>query len=369
MARAMLCLLLAVGPVLADGKVFRPREYKGSLEEQSQEAIIIYTPGADGKPAMEDLILKIAVKGEVDRFAWVVPFPNEPQVAKEEAQLFQELFAYVEARKAEQATKKGKSTFAAVGSKAEDNKPVEVLQRQVVGSYDVAVVRENEAGALNRWLTQEGFQALGDDAEDVLGFYRQQRSVFACIKVKDATPNEKKYIELHPLRFTFEPGRAEGIYFPMKLTGLQDDPFRVTLYVFHRWWIDDHQSEQGYEQRGFRLDYRDWDSSGCTPNAGKAWSAPASDVFLQSKAHLLPATTQLFQTLHPGQRYYLTRIQGEFQPRDVRQWADDLWLQSYRVSAVQRAKPWLLGGGVILFALLATLLVWKIQRGKLATQG
>src|SRR5687768_10902895 len=48
-----LILLLCCESVLADGKVFDPRDYKGSLEEQSQEAILIYTPGEEGEEATQ----------------------------------------------------------------------------------------------------------------------------------------------------------------------------------------------------------------------------------------------------------------------------------------------------------------------------
>src|SRR5262249_15285526 len=151
----------------------------------------------------------IGIKGAVDRFAWVIPFPNEPKVERESAQLFAELFNYVESRLADQSRRKISESGAkdGVAEKGEaKSKPVEVLARKTVGSYDVAIVRENESGALNRWLKEEGFQELGDDAEDVLKFYREKRYVFACVKVKDALPDEKKYIELHPLRFSFKTG-------------------------------------------------------------------------------------------------------------------------------------------------------------------
>ena len=44
--------------VFADGKVMPQRNDKGSLEEKAQEAIIMFTPGSDGKGAVEDLIIK-----------------------------------------------------------------------------------------------------------------------------------------------------------------------------------------------------------------------------------------------------------------------------------------------------------------------
>jgi hypothetical protein len=329
---ALALILLTPCLVLADGKVFRPRTYQGSLEEQSQEAIIIFHASSAKGDAVEDLILKVSVKGQTDHFAWVVPFPSEPEVRKEEAALFKELFDYVDRRSWESGQgrhlDKGKDKDKDGGSKDGGPRPVEVLSRKVVGSYDVAVVRENTKGALNDWLKNEGFEELGD-AADTAGFYRDKGYVFACIKVKDATSSGERAADLHPLRFTFKTGGRDGIYFPMKLTGAQKEPFHVNLYVFYRLWINDDHSKYGYVHRGMRLMHRDRDTSECVANGGKAYSAPETDPYLRPYASQLTEVSRLFQKLHPGERYYLTNIHGTFRPADVRDWNDDLWMFPY----------------------------------------
>jgi hypothetical protein len=325
----ILGVLLVPAVALADGKVVAPRQYAGSLEERAQEAIIIFQGSDTRGEAVEDLILKIRVEGEIDRFAWVIPFPTKPTTGREDAKLFQELHGYVETRIAQGAGgfKKTGHTIGAV--KGAEPKAVEVLSRQTVGSYDVSVVRENVAGNLNGWLRKEGYQEL-PDAEDVIGFYRKKGYVFACIKVADAQLGKVKAADLHPLRFTFRTGGRDGIYFPMKMTGLQKEPFDVNLYVFYRFWINDRLSKFGYVHRGFQLRYRDWDSPACEPDAGKAYSAPDEDPFLRPLAHRIPTVAKLFQKLHPGAKYYLTNIQGwRLRPKDVRAWSDDLWLFPY----------------------------------------
>ncbi len=93
--RATLLVFFLAGLAPADGKVVPPRDYKGSLEEKAQEAIIIFHGSEKPGDAVEDLILKITVQGETKSFAWVVPFPNEPQVQKADAKLFEELYDYV----------------------------------------------------------------------------------------------------------------------------------------------------------------------------------------------------------------------------------------------------------------------------------
>jgi len=330
---AVFCTCSPMSPAWADGKIVRPADYEGSLEERAQEAILIFHTSREPGGSREDLILKIRVEGEAERFAWIVPFPNEPKVAEEDPELFHELFDYVEARLA--SFRRGSKYPAAAKTPAMEAEPkgpgVEVLSRKVVGTFDVAIVREKVAGALNQWLEQEGYQTLtGDDADEVLKFYRDKEYVFACIKVSEAELQKDQPVDVHPLRFSFMPGGRDGMYFPMKLTGLQEQPFDVNLYIFYGKWVNDRLSKFGYEYRGFTRKYRDWDTSECEPNAGKAYSAPRHDAFLRSMAGRLPLTAKLFQKLHPGERYYLTNIQANgLEPKDVVEWPDDLWLFPY----------------------------------------
>ena len=330
---ASVVLLSCCLPAMADGKAFAPKVYKerpytGSVEEKSQEAIIVFHAGEGGRSAMEDLILKVSVKGDVDTFGWVIPFPKEPKAAKEDAVLFEELFAYVEARQKQLSAMRPK----AHGTKDEGmgaEEKVEVLSRRTVGSYDVAIVREREKGALNQWLDDQGFQTV-PEGETVIEFYRKKGYVFACIKVSDAELSTKRSVDLHPLRFTFETGGRDASYYPMKMTGLQKEPFDINLYVLYRFWLNDRLNQYGYVHRGFSRRYRDWDTPKCVANGGKAYSAPQTDPFLRSLAHKLPNVAKLFQKLYPGRKYYLTNIQLHVsKPSDLLDWADDLWLFPY----------------------------------------
>jgi len=325
------CLALLTGAVSrtsADGVVRPLRQYAGSLEELAQEAVIIFHDSDLPGGATEDLILKISVQssGEVGNFGWVVPFPRQPVVEKEDARLFKELYDYVEARTRRRPRNGGRGDFEAKEAVPSAG-GVDVLSRKIVGSYDVAVVRENVAGSLDQWLEKEGFQTLGQDAEDVVGFYRRKGYVFACVKVSDAALSGGVAVDLHPLRFTFRTGGCDGIYFPMKMTGLQRERFDVNLYVFYKAWLNENTAQYGYARRSFALKHRDWDTAQCRPNAGKAWSAPETDVFLRDLAHTVPTVAKLFQKLHPGERYYLTNLNAlNLKPEFVRAWADDLWL-------------------------------------------
>jgi hypothetical protein len=206
---------------------------------------------------------------------------------------------------------------------------VEVLSRKDVGSYDVAVVRENKSGALVDWLVENGYRKP-ESAEDVIGSYRKKGYVFACVKVSDAARTKGAEASLHPLRFTFGTGGRDGIFFPMRLTGLQSEPFDVNLYVFYDKWINDRLSRFGYMHRGFSLIWRDYDTPACQPNAGKSWTDPSADPYLKGHESTFPSVTALFRKLHPGARYYLTNIRATaLKAADIRAWSDDLWLFPY----------------------------------------
>ncbi|MFP4107235.1 MAG: DUF2330 domain-containing protein [Phycisphaerae bacterium] len=326
----LLMFALLAGLAAADG-VILPKEtatqpYEGSLAEEAQEAIIFFDGKAEPS-AREDVILKISVTGELSEFGWVVPFPAAPDIAKEDPALFAELHEYVQYRQAQLVRKpKGSSGAQAAREAVDSDVPVEVISQKTVGNYDTAVLKENEPGALNDWLKSSGYRTL-PDAEDVLSFYRDKGYVFACIKVSDAALEKDRAVELHPLRFTFHTGGEDGVYYPMKMSGLLPEPFDVNLYVFYRAWLNDHLNGYGYAHRGFYLNFRDWDSPRCESNAGKSWSAPSTDPYLQDAAGLIPTVTTVAQKLHPGRRFYLTNIRAEqLEPDSVRAWRDDLWL-------------------------------------------
>ena len=194
-------LAASPAPAWADGKVFPPADYRGSLEERAQEAIIIFHGGEKSGEAVEDLILKISVEGDASS-PGSCPFPREPQTAKEDAALFRELFDYVEVRSVRpQPRRRPKSDAAGCqdgGGQAGRSALAEDRRR-----FDVAVVRENQPGALNDWLKRERYQPLPDGAA-VIEFYRQKGYVFACAKVSDVELQKGHAVELHPLRFTFK---------------------------------------------------------------------------------------------------------------------------------------------------------------------
>ena len=307
-----------------------PLAYEGSLNEQAQEAILIFVPGDGTRESRQDLILKITVAGEVEQFAWVLPLPAEPKTSREDGAIFKELHDYVQFRRRPARPKASKGVFGGVDSLAENAAPkVEVLSRKIVGNYDVAVVREKLEGGLIEWLKANEYQ-VPEQAGELAAFYREKEYVFACVKVSEVALEKDAPVDLHPLRFSFSSGGRDGIYFPMRMTGLQDAPFDVNLYVFYDKWINDDLSPYGFVHRGFKLRWRDYDTRACEANAGKLWSAPGTDPYLRGSEGIYPRVTAMMQKLHPGKRFYLTNLYANrLNPDDVLDWSDDLWLFPY----------------------------------------
>ncbi|MGC4001614.1 MAG: DUF2330 domain-containing protein [Pirellulales bacterium] len=315
----------------ADGKLVRPRDYAGSLEERAQEAIIVFQEGDETRSAVEDLILKIAVKGNVREFAWIIPLPNVPNGSVESPALFHELFDYCETRRTS-VKHAGESKTEAKTAKSVERGVTE-LKTQLVGDFRISTIREETPGALDDWLLANGYQSLGDDAADVLRFYREKRWCYACIRVSDAALAGDRPVDLRPLRLRFETGGRDGIVFPMKLTGLQTDPFDVNLYVFAQAWLNDDLNAFGYVHRGLTLKFRDFDGPNCVANAGKLYGRPAEDAYLRPYAPRLPETAKFFLANYPGERFYLTNLGiRNLDPRTARAWPDDLWLFPYYTS-------------------------------------
>ena len=324
-------LIFSVHVLFADGKVV-PRKYspdhalyKASLEEYSQQAIIIMKQDEKGD-VHEDLIIRIGVEGDHTDFAWIVPFPKPPEIFEEKSIIFEELFHYVKYMTYNRRPSKKSGEMKSEGTKnSEADSQLTVISRKTVGAFETAVVETKETDALNKWLKAEGYQELEDKA-NILKEYIDKKYVFACVKVKDVSNDEKRK-ELHPLRFSFKTGGKDGIYFPMKMTGLQEESFDINLYVFYRYWVNQRNNKFGYQKLGFEKRYRDYDTRACESNGGKNYGDPKSDPLLKQAAHLMPNVSEMFKRLYPDDRFYLTNIYTkDMSAETVRGWKDDLWL-------------------------------------------
>ena len=335
--------LVVLGPsaALADGKLVPPyeaAEYEGSLQERSQEAIIVYSEG------LEDLVIKVSYEGEPAEFAWVIPFPSEPEIHPAHAELFEELFNYVDYRLWEE-DQPLIDLHLGFGKKAEEGREgVHVLSEKVVGSYETTVLEATAPGGLNGWLGENGYQALPDD---IVEFYRRKGWVFAAIKVHEAAGAGERV--LHPLRFRFRPDKEDAMVYPMKISGYQDQPMDINIYVFYESWINVDADENGSLAKGFLARYKE------------GWSDKWSTLQLEHEP--LQRVRQFFLNTHANEWFYLTNIyQRQLKPADIRAWTEDLYIYPHYETLESWWEDW--GLVVIVVVVIAGLAVayWFVRR-------
>ena len=204
-----------------------------------------------------------------------------------------------------------------------------MISRKDVGSYDVAVVREKEPGPLNAWLADNGYRKL-EGADDLFEWYRKKGYVFACVRVREAAREKGAAADLHPLRFTFATGGATASTSRCGSPASRPGGSTSTSTSSTASGSTTGSTASATPTEASR-------STGATTTAPSASRTPASAGPTRRPtptsapiAGLVPTVTRLCQKLHPGERYYLTNIRAAgLAPRDVRDWADDLWLFPY----------------------------------------
>jgi len=214
---------LGSGLALGDG-MFAPRRNLQALEktyisEPDQKAAILFSKGT------EDLIISPSYEGEVSSFAWVIPVPSIPKVSILKGALFHELMSLTPEYRASYAAPGGPKT-ASLGR-------VQVLERKVVGSYDVSVLKSNEAGALEKWLKDNGYRMPEPDAAakaiDPVRYYVDKGWTFVACRIE--TPEKAKGLRtgtLAPLRLTF---KTDKPIYPLRMSSLNSGKFSLLIYV------------------------------------------------------------------------------------------------------------------------------------------
>lgn len=307
----------AARPAAADGKVFAPR---AEPRIPAQSALLHY---ADG---VETLAIETRFEGEGADFAWVVPFPSPPEVSQATAGLFPTLRAITAPRLESPSivpaflfvlltiawlcgivggwrgilgcvlcfvalgflllpmTAKPRGAGSSVGE------GVRVLDRRLVGAFDVATITGESGGTLGEWLTANGFH-IPPAATPVIDAYAAEGWCFVAAKLRVEGADERP-LAPHPLVFRFA---ADRPIYPLRLTGVGGDPLAVDLYVFG----PDRAAAPGFEaERCTRPAYPDPEEFARYHASGPV---RISHPTLRALAHGAPVLTKLTAELTPGQ--------------------------------------------------------------------
>lgn len=269
MQRIILLVLLGLLPLtaVADGKVYPPTAFPSDVTIPDQRALIHFSNG------VERLVIETRFTGAGSNFAWVVPLPSQPVVEAASTGLFptlQYLFRPVITHNVPKfylgifgvialvlllrwiVVRHGVSLASALitlllllllaamllpalgtakskaGGMSDSTDPsVSILDRQLVGVFETTTIASREPEALQSWLRDNGF-TVTTNSEPVIADYVQEGWVFVAAKIRrDQTVSQTS--TPHPLSFTFKTDRP---VYPMRLTGVDNGPLRVELYVF-----------------------------------------------------------------------------------------------------------------------------------------
>lgn len=220
---------LTPGAALACGGFFRGE----TVVDQSAERIV-FKQTADG--GLETL-LDIRYQGDPNSFAWVIPVAGVAQ--KKEIidlsifELLDSITAPTVAQSCVAEAGAARGDAGAPGDAADagppelsvnEPPPVTVLDRQVVGQYDIATLDATDAAALTTWLRDNGYR-ITDEMVPFLKLYLGQGLKFMAIKLVDGAGLDG----IKPLRLRYAAGTP---LVPLRLASLAAVP-EMGLTVIH----------------------------------------------------------------------------------------------------------------------------------------
>src|SRR5687767_13546458 len=124
----------------------RNRE-RSMINEPEQKAVVYFHQGR------QRLIISPSFDGAPAEFAWIIPVPSRPSVQILDGAIFHEL-ARLTMPKPSKANGKGYKGTAETPAL----QSVQVLERKVVGAYDVSVLAARNGVALTKWLRDNGYR-------------------------------------------------------------------------------------------------------------------------------------------------------------------------------------------------------------------
>ncbi|MCC6903481.1 MAG: DUF2330 domain-containing protein [Polyangiaceae bacterium] len=213
-----LAAVAALGPRAADacGGTFCDTGPQAMPVDQSGENILFVLDGQTVEAHVQ-----IQYQGSAERFAWVVPMPDVPDVTVGSQPLFAELLRVTVPTYAMQTQNDfcggtwvdgglgtgGSSTGGAGGS---GGGGPQVVFEKTVGAFEVVVLKGGTASEVVSWLQNNNYQNI-PSAPQILGEYVLKNYVFVAIKLTAGAGLD----EIHPLVFKY---KGDEPCVPLKLT-------------------------------------------------------------------------------------------------------------------------------------------------------
>jgi hypothetical protein len=211
------CHAWADGCLMPTIRIWNQQREKALINEPDQKALIYFHNGE------EQLVISPGFEGAVGDFAWVVPVPSRPRVEVLEGAPFHEL-----ARLIAPAPPLNMAARAAPAAAKEMASEVRVLERRVVGDYDVSVLESTASDALLKWLRANEYH-LPDRAAAPMQRYIKEGWTFVACRIRSAGAGAAlRSGTLTPLRLIFP---ATKPVYPMRLSCANPQSFAVLTYI------------------------------------------------------------------------------------------------------------------------------------------
>ena len=163
--------------MLIDLHAYRAAREHALINESEQKAAIFFSNGT------EKLMVSPSYDGATEEFAWIIPVPSRPKVEIVDGAIFHELAALTAPMLL--------SPPPSAESSGRKLATVQVLERKIVGHYDVSVLSSSDPDALMKWLGSNGYQ-LPDKAIDPIKEYIKRHWTFVACKVTDSDRKPSK---------------------------------------------------------------------------------------------------------------------------------------------------------------------------------
>jgi hypothetical protein len=198
--------------------VYIPRDGDASMARE--RGLVIW----DGQT--EQVLVELSINSDANEAAWIFPSPTRAEVRLGDAAIFAELEELTKPQIVYER-RPAMPDFGA-GAPMAGAPPVTVLSQQTLGPFEVTTLAATDAGALQGWLTENGYQ-FPQALDDVLQPYIDKGWFYVAIKLTPSAQDQTLTGQLDPLWITFE---SDEIVYTMRPAALAPNSFPLSLYIF-----------------------------------------------------------------------------------------------------------------------------------------
>ena len=183
-----------------------------TIAMKGEQGLVVF----DSSTQNEQMAINFQLSGTSNSSALVVPTPVKSEISQIQSIVFSDLYDIIKPKV--ESNSDSKVTMGAAPN-------VQVLERKIVGNFEIAVLKTNSYDDLNLWTTDNGFY-LEPEAQGPVTAYIDKGFVLNVIKLKkDAVDSD-----INPLLFTFS--TSKYFYPLMEIKDSRDALKDKTLSLF-----------------------------------------------------------------------------------------------------------------------------------------